>query len=249
VSSSSCGSGVEELTGGDPGVEVVRRSDEGCRGSQGWAGHRLRYGNVALMGRRWGSRPMLRRRGSTSTGCRAGRHEVLSASSSSAMARRAAGWRDHGRLPGSERGGEGALRALRRVAAALRPATPIRLGSTLVERIEGSVSNVSASRLPARQAGARAVPARLASFGMILPLVSGRNDIWACRLPARSGGRDMAVDLGTANTLVYGTRPRHRPLGALGGVAIDSQTAGPRGRRRSEADARPHARHIPRSGR
>ena len=59
------------------------------------------------------------------------------------------------------------------------------------------------------------------------------------------GGRDMAVDLGTANTLVYvrgrgivlsePSRRRDRP----------ALRRGARRRRRGEAHARPHARHDP----
>ena len=53
----------------------------------------------------------------------------------------------------------------------------------------------------------------------------------------------MAVDLGTANTLVY-VRGRGIVLSEPSVVAIDSQQRpGPRGRRRSEADAGPHAGH------
>ena len=64
------------------------------------------------------------------------------------------------------------------------------------------------------------------------------------------GGRDMAVDLGTANTLVY-VRGRGIVLSEPSVVAIDQRyRRGARGRRRGEADARPHARaRSRRSGR
>ncbi len=64
------------------------------------------------------------------------------------------------------------------------------------------------------------------------------------------GGRDMAVDLGTANTLVY-VRGRGIVLSEPSVVAIDSRTRrGARRRHRGQADARPHAGHdLRRSGR
>ena len=56
------------------------------------------------------------------------------------------------------------------------------------------------------------------------------------------GGRDMAIDLGTANTLVY-VRGRGIVLSEPSVVAIDhALRRGARRRRRGEADARPHAR-------
>ena len=56
------------------------------------------------------------------------------------------------------------------------------------------------------------------------------------------GGRDMAVDLGTANTLVY-VRGRGIVLSEPSVVAIDSRTArGARRGHRGQADAGPHAR-------
>ena len=64
------------------------------------------------------------------------------------------------------------------------------------------------------------------------------------------GGRDMAVDLGTANTLVY-VRGRGIVLSEPSVVAIDSRNGQVHAvGRRSEADAGPHARaRSPRSGR
>ena len=57
------------------------------------------------------------------------------------------------------------------------------------------------------------------------------------------GGRDMAVDLGTANTLVY-VRGRGIVLSEPSVVAIDSaQRPRPRGRGRGEADAGSYAGH------
>ena len=57
------------------------------------------------------------------------------------------------------------------------------------------------------------------------------------------GGRDMAVDLGTANTLVY-VRGRGIVLSEPSVVAIDQRTGRrARGRGRGEAHARPHAGH------
>ena len=59
------------------------------------------------------------------------------------------------------------------------------------------------------------------------------------------GGRDMAVDLGTANTLVY-VRGRGIVLsGAVGRRDRPAHRRGPRRRRRGEAHARPHARDDP----
>ena len=55
------------------------------------------------------------------------------------------------------------------------------------------------------------------------------------------GGRDMAVDLGTANTLVY-VRGRGIVLSEPSVVAIDqAHRRGARRRARGQADARPHA--------
>ena len=126
------------------------------------------------------------------------------------------------------------------------------LGSTLVERLEGSVSNVVglpvgllAELAPAALA-AQAEPRRrsLRAFGMISAWQSGRTPYMGVIGALRGlGGRDMAVDLGTANTLVY-VRGRGIVLSEPSVVAIDSQQRqGPRGRRRSEADAGPHAGH------
>ena len=64
------------------------------------------------------------------------------------------------------------------------------------------------------------------------------------------GGRDMAVDLGTANTLVYVRGRGHRAVRAVGGGDRLAHRRGPRGRDRGQAHARPHARaRSPRSGR
>ena len=58
-------------------------------------------------------------------------------------------------------------------------------------------------------------------------------------------GRDMAVDLGTANTLVY-VRGRGIVLNEPSVVAVNVQGRPPaRGRRRGQADDRPHAEPHP----
>ncbi len=54
--------------------------------------------------------------------------------------------------------------------------------------------------------------------------------------------RDMAVDLGTANTLVY-VRGRGIVLSEPSVVAVDQHRRGARRRRRGQADVRPHAVH------
>ena len=169
--------------------------------------------------------------------------------------------RDDRRLQGAERGREGALRRLRRVGGRSGGYAIQTLGSTLVERLEGSVSNVVglpvglllelAPELFDQRLSSRSAPAICVAFGMILPWKSSRNRHMGVFSYLRGlGGRDMAVDLGTANTLVY-VRGRGIVLSEPSVVAIDSaHRPGPRGRRRSEADAGPHpGQRSPRSGR